>query len=88
MNMGHYCDRDVDALHVQARTAIDLAARNAAYEKLAARFLSNGWIIYLYHPQYLIASSDRVEGFKPMPDGILRVVGVKLKRRRSWAAAP
>jgi peptide/nickel transport system substrate-binding protein len=79
MNMGKYCDKEVDALHEQARTANDLAARNAAYEKLAARFLAQGWIIYLYHPQYLIASSDRVEGFKPMPDGLLRVVGVKLK---------
>jgi peptide/nickel transport system substrate-binding protein len=79
MNMGKYCDKEVDALHEQARTANDLAARNAAYQKLAAKFLSNGWIIYLYHPQYLIASTDRVEGFKPMPDGMLRVVGVRLK---------
>ena len=79
MNMGKYCDKEVDALHEQARTTNDLAARNAAYEKLAAKFLQNGWIIYLYHPQYLIASTDRVEGFKPYPDGLLRVVGVKMK---------
>ena len=79
MNMGKYCDKEVDALHEQARTTNDLAARNAAYEKLAAKFLTNGWIIYLYHPQYLIASSTRVEGFRPMPDGLVRVVGVKLK---------
>jgi peptide/nickel transport system substrate-binding protein len=79
MNMGHYCDKEVDALHEAARTATTEAARKAAYEKLTAKFLANGWIIYLYHPQYLIASTDRVEGFKPMPDGMLRVVGVKLK---------
>jgi peptide/nickel transport system substrate-binding protein len=79
MNMGKYCDKEIDALHEQARTTNDLAARNAAYEKLAAKFLQNGWIIYLYHPQYLIASTDRVEGFKPYPDGLLRVVGVKMK---------
>ena len=79
MNMGKYCDKEVDTLHERARTAGTLAERNAAYEKLAAKFLTNGWIIYLYHPQYLIASTDRVEGFKPMPDGLLRVVGVRLK---------
>jgi peptide/nickel transport system substrate-binding protein len=79
MNMGKYCDKDVDAALEQARTTNDLAGRNAAYEKLAAKFLQNGWIIYLFHPQYLIASTDRVEGFKPMPDGLVRVVGVKLK---------
>jgi peptide/nickel transport system substrate-binding protein len=79
MNMGHYCDKEVDALHAEARAATDPAARKAAYEKLTARFLANGWIIYLYHPQYLIAHTDKVENFKPMPDGLLRVVGVKLK---------
>jgi peptide/nickel transport system substrate-binding protein len=79
MNMGHYCDKEVDALHEAARAATDPVARKAAYEKLTAKFLANGWIIYLYHPQYLIASTDQVEGFKPMPDGMLRVVGVKLK---------
>jgi peptide/nickel transport system substrate-binding protein len=79
MNMGKYCDKEVDAALEEARTTNDLAARNAAYQKLAARFLQNGWIIYLFHPQYLIASTDKVEGFKPMPDGLVRVVGVKLK---------
>ena len=79
MNMGHYCDKEIDALHAAARAATDVAARNAAYEKLTAKFLASGWIIYLYHPQYLIASTDKVEGFKPMPDGLVRVVGVKLK---------
>ena len=45
----------------------------------ADKFLADGWILYLYHPQYLIAHTVRLEGFKPMPDGLLRVVGVKLK---------
>jgi peptide/nickel transport system substrate-binding protein len=79
MNMGHYCDKEVDALHEAARAATDPAARKAAYEKLTAKFLTTGWIIYLYHPQYLIAHTDRLEGFRPMPDGLLRVVGLKLK---------
>jgi peptide/nickel transport system substrate-binding protein len=77
--MGHYCDKEIDALHAAARAATDTAARNAAYEKLTAKFLAEGWIIYLYHPQYLIAHTDKVENFKPMPDGLARVVGVKLK---------
>jgi peptide/nickel transport system substrate-binding protein len=79
MNMGHYCDKEVDALHAAARATTDTAARNAAYEKLTAKFLAEGWIIYLYHPQYLIAHTDKVENFKPMPDGLVRVVGLKLK---------
>ena len=43
------------------------------------RFLEQGWIFYLYHPQILIAHVNRLEGFKPMPDGLVRVVGLKMK---------
>jgi peptide/nickel transport system substrate-binding protein len=78
-NMGHYCNKEVDGLHQEARIATDPAARKAIYEKLTAKFLADGWILYLYHPQYLIAHNSKVEGFKPMPDGLLRVVGVRLK---------
>ncbi len=78
-NMGKYCNKEVDALHEQARAVSDPAARKAIYEKLTAQFLADGWILYLFHPQYLIAHVNKLEGFKPMPDGLVRVVGVKLK---------
>jgi peptide/nickel transport system substrate-binding protein len=78
-NLGHYCDKDIDAWHREARAASDLATRKAAYEKITARFLAQGWMIYLYHPQYLIAHTARLENFKPMPDGLIRVMDVKLK---------
>jgi peptide/nickel transport system substrate-binding protein len=78
-NLGHYCDKDIDAWHREARAASDLATRKAAYEKITARFLAEGWMIYLYHPQYLIAHTERLENFKPMPDGLIRVIEVKLK---------
>ncbi|HYI04690.1 MAG TPA: ABC transporter substrate-binding protein, partial [Reyranella sp.] len=78
-NMGHYCSKEVDALHQEARAVTDPAKRKEIYEKLAAKFLADGWILYLYHPQYLIAHNSKVEGFKPMPDGLLRLTGVKLK---------
>ena len=78
-NMGHYCDKEIDAWHREARAATDPAARKAIYEKITAKFLAEGWMIYLYHPQYLIAHTDKLEGFRPISDGILRVVGLKLK---------
>ena len=49
------------------------------YEKITRKFLAEGWIVYLYHPQYLIAHTDRLEGFVPMADGLPRVIGLKLK---------
>jgi peptide/nickel transport system substrate-binding protein len=79
LNTGRYCDKEIDAWHREARSASDFAARKTAYEKITAKFLAEGWMIYLYHPQYLIAHTKRLESFRPMPDGLLRVVGVKLK---------
>ena len=78
-NLGHYCDKELDAWHLQARAANDPAERKAIYEKIAARFLAEGSLTYLYHPQMLIAHVDRLEGFTPVPDGLVRVIGLKLK---------
>jgi peptide/nickel transport system substrate-binding protein len=78
-NNSGYCDKDVDAAHKEARTKTSLADRKKAYETVAEKYLADGSIKYLYHTQVLVAHSDRVEGYKPMPDGLVRVVGIKLK---------
>src|SRR5882724_10633089 len=78
-NNGNYCDKEVDAAQHEARTKSDPAERKKAYEIVARKFLAEGSIIYLYHTQVLVAHSDKVEGYKQMPDGLVRVVGVKLK---------
>jgi peptide/nickel transport system substrate-binding protein len=38
-----------------------------------------GSILYLYHRRVLIAHTARLEGYRQMPDGLVRVVGLKLK---------
>jgi len=78
-NNGKYCDKEVDAAHALARAKSDPAERKKAYETVARKFLAEGQIIYLYHTQVLVALSDKVDGYKQMPDGLIRVVGVKLK---------
>src|SRR5262245_4660962 len=79
LNTGRYCDKQIDEWHREARASNDFATRKAVYEKITAKFLPDGWMIYLYHPNYLIAHTTRLENFKPMPDGLLRVMDVKLK---------
>jgi peptide/nickel transport system substrate-binding protein len=78
-NLGRYCDKELDGWHGQARAANDPAERKAIYEKIAGRFLAEGSLMYLYHSQMLIAHVDRLEGFTPVPDGLVRVVGLRLK---------
>ena len=78
-NNGKYCDKEVDAAHALARSKSDPAERKKAYETVARKFLADGSIVYLYHRRVLVALSDKVEGYKQLPDGLVRVVGVKLK---------
>jgi peptide/nickel transport system substrate-binding protein len=74
-----YCDKEVDGWLDEARTKSETAARKAVYEKVAGKVLAEGGIIYLYHRLVIIAHSERLEGYKQLPDGLVRVVGVKLK---------
>ena len=78
-NNSKYCDKDVDAAHQEARSKSDPAERKKAYERVAAKFLPEGSILYIYHRRVLVALTDKVEGYKQIPDGLVRVVGVKLK---------
>jgi peptide/nickel transport system substrate-binding protein len=78
-NISGFCDKDVDAWLDQARLTDKFDERKAIYEKVARKVLDEENIIYLYHQRILVAHTDRVTGYKQVPDGILRVVGVKLK---------
>ena len=57
----------------------DPAERKKIYENVAKKYLAEGSIKYLYHRRVLVALTDKVEGYKQLPDGLIRVVGVKLK---------
>jgi peptide/nickel transport system substrate-binding protein len=78
-NNGHYCDKSVDQLLDDARKASKLTDRKAIYGKIADKYLKDGSIIYLYHRLVIIAHSAKLEGYTQLPDGLVRVVGVKLK---------
>ena len=62
-----------------ARLVSDFAARKIIYEKMTAQILEDEPIIYLYHRNVLIAHTAKLEGYTQMPDGLVRVIGLKLK---------
>ena len=78
-NVGHFCDKEVDAWLDQARLTGKFEERKAIYEKVARKVLDEESIIYLYHRRILVAHTDRLSGYKQVPDGIVRVVGISLK---------
>ncbi len=74
-----YCNPEADNLLDQSRSIADFAQRKAIYEKLTKIILDDNPKLYLYHRRVLIAHTARLEGYKQMPDGLVRVVGLKLK---------
>jgi peptide/nickel transport system substrate-binding protein len=76
---GGYTNPAADKLLDDGRLTSDPAQRKAIYEKLTGIILNDEPIIYLYHGTLLIAHTKKLEGYRQMPDGLVRVVGLKLK---------
>lgn len=78
INDSGYSNTEVDDLLNAARTSTVLETRLASYN--AAREILNADlpIIYLYHPVWIWALSDGVDGFVAYPDGMIRLEGVTL----------
>jgi peptide/nickel transport system substrate-binding protein len=78
-NDGGYANPEADKALEDARLITDPAQRKAIYEKLTKTVLNDEPLIYLYHRKLLIAHTTKLEGYKQMPDGLVRVIGLKLK---------
>ncbi|HET7885418.1 MAG TPA: ABC transporter substrate-binding protein [Bradyrhizobium sp.] len=78
-NDGGYSNPEADKLMEDARLTGDVAERKAIYEKLTKVILNDEPIIYLYHKNLLFAHTRKLEGYRPVPDGLVRIVGMKLK---------
>jgi peptide/nickel transport system substrate-binding protein len=77
-NYSAYSNPDVDKALDNGRLVSDVAARKAIYEKMTKQILEDEPIIYLYHRNVLIAHTTKLEGYTQLPDGMVRVVGLKL----------
>ena len=78
-NYSFYSNKDVDAALAEARTKNAAGDRKTAYLRATEQMLKDLPIIYLYHRLIIIAHRDRLEGFAPLPDGLIRVTGLKLR---------
>jgi peptide/nickel transport system substrate-binding protein len=78
-NDGGYANPDADKLMEDGRATANVVERKAIYEKLTKILLDDLPIIYIYHRTLLIAHTTKLEGYKQMPDGLVRVVGLKFK---------
>jgi peptide/nickel transport system substrate-binding protein len=77
-NYAGYCKDDVEALINESRTSLDPARRAAAYDKIAQAVQKDRPIIYLYHRHWLWAHTNKLSGLRTVPDGMVRVQGLKM----------
>jgi len=73
LNATHACDERVDALLNKAREVSDVDQRRALYREAIDLFTARRNIIYLYHPNYIIAFPKAWKGYRAVPDGLIRV---------------
>jgi peptide/nickel transport system substrate-binding protein len=76
-NVNKYCNKELDAILTQARGEADEAKRKALYAKATDIYLAALPTIPLYHPNWFFAARKSVGGIVMVPDGLLRLTGVK-----------
>jgi peptide/nickel transport system substrate-binding protein len=77
-NYAGYCKEDVEALINESRTSLNPAQRAAAYDKIAQQVQKDRPIVYLFHRNWLWAHSTKVTGLRTVPDGMVRLQGLKM----------
>ncbi len=78
LNISGYSNAGVDTALDQARTVTDPAARRALYARVWQQQAADLPILYLYTPRYILGARKQVQGYRVLPDGLIRLQGVSL----------
>lgn len=77
-NDGKYCSQEVEEALKLTRSTSNFEQRATAYEKIAKTLADDMARPYLYHPTWFWAMSPKLAGFQPVPDGMIRLNGMKM----------
>jgi peptide/nickel transport system substrate-binding protein len=77
LNYAGYCKPEVDELLNKSRSVRDPVERKKVFEQFAAIALADRPVVYLYHRHWLWAYTNRLTGLRPVPDGLVRLQGLK-----------
>ena len=80
LNEGHYSSPALDSLLDQARQVSDVAARKAIYDKVWDIAAKDMPVTYLWSWKNIVGMSAKIEGFQPIPDGLIRLQGLSMKQ--------
>ncbi len=79
INRGRYCNRELDGLFRDARSVNDVTARQALYRRASQIYLDERPLLGLYHYTWIWGMSEKVTGFVPHPDGLIRPQGLRIR---------
>jgi peptide/nickel transport system substrate-binding protein len=77
-NVSGYANPTVDHLLEQARDMTDVAPRKALYAQVMTQEAQDLPIAYLWTPRNIVGLSAKLTGFRPVPDGMIRVQGMEI----------
>lgn len=78
LNVGKYCNGDLDALLDRARQQLDPGERTRLYGLATEILLNDRPFIWLYHRRWFWAYQAALQGFTPYPDGLIRLRDLKM----------
>ncbi|MBV8913772.1 MAG: ABC transporter substrate-binding protein [Acetobacteraceae bacterium] len=79
LNWTGWCSKDLEAALDRGAATLDLSGRKAAYHDANAAWLQDLPYMPLYHFTWFWGLSERVTGFSPRPDGLVRPIGLGLR---------
>ncbi len=77
-NASHYSNATADKLLDEGRGMTDMAKRRAVYNQLWPELRRDLPLTYLYNPRNIVAMSVKLSGFRPVPDGMIRLQGLEM----------
>jgi peptide/nickel transport system substrate-binding protein len=78
-NWTKYCNPAFQTLLEKARAVTDPTQRQELYHQVAATYIADRPMLFLFHMTWLYAVSKHLEGFTPVPDGLIRPQGLVLQ---------
>jgi peptide/nickel transport system substrate-binding protein len=79
-NDGRYSNPLVDKALRDARETVDLEARREFYETALRQLREDMPVIYLFSPVNAVGMTTKLTGFRPVPDGMIRLQGLAMSQ--------
>ena len=79
-NVSHYSNPIVDKKLQGARGQTDVAGRRTDYFQAWSELQRDLPITYLYNGRNIVAMSAKLHGFRPIPDGMIRIQGMEMAK--------